>query len=95
MVLRFDQADGEPGLDSISMIILDQVRTAAADVLRIPLERITEASTPESVESWDSVEHLNLILALETQFGIEFEPEEIEQMKSIGEIARLVESKAG
>ncbi len=77
------------------MIILDQVRTAAADVLRIPLERITEASTPESVESWDSVEHLNLILALETQFGIEFEPEEIEQMKSIGEIARLVESKAG
>ena len=95
MVLRFDQADGVPGLDSISMSILDQVRTAAADVLRVPLERITEASTPESVESWDSVEHLNLILALETQFGIEFEPEEMEQMKSIGEIARLVESKAG
>ena len=44
---------------------------------------------------WDSVEHLNLILALEMQFGIEFEPEEIEQMKSIGQIALLVESKAG
>ena len=76
------------------MSILDQVRMAAADVLRIPLERITEASTPESIEIWDSVEHLNLILALETQFGIEFEPEEIEQMKSIGQIATLVESKA-
>lgn len=76
------------------MSILDQVRMAAADVLRIPLERITEASTPESIEIWDSVEHLNLILALETQFGIEFEPEEIERMKSIGQIATLVESKA-
>ncbi len=95
MVLRFDQADGVPGLDSISMSILDQVRTAAADVLRVPPEKITEASTPESIERWDSVEHLNLILALETQFGIEFEPEEIERMKSIGQIARLVESKAG
>ena len=95
MVSRFDQADGVPGLDSISMSILDQVRTAAADVLRVPPERITEESTPEDIESWDSVEHLNLILALETQFGIEFEPEEIERMKSIGKIALLVESKAG
>ena len=76
------------------MSILDRVRMAAADVLRVPLERITEASMPESIESWDSVEHLNLILALETQFGIEFEPEEIERMKSIGQIAILVESKA-
>ena len=95
MVLRFDQTDGVPGLDSISMSIFDQVRTAAADVLRVPPERITAASTPENIESWDSVEHLNLILALETQFGIEFEPEEIERMKSIGQIALLVESKAG
>lgn len=77
------------------MSIFDQVRTAAADVLRVPPERITEASTPEDIESWDSVEHLNLILVLETQFGIEFEPEEIDRMKSIGQIALLVESKAG
>ncbi len=95
MVLRFDQTDGVPGLDSIFMSIFDQVRTAAADVLRVPPERITEASTPENIESWDSVEHLNLILVLEAQFNIEFEPEEIERMKSIGQIALLVESKAG
>ena len=95
MVLRFGQTDGVPGLDSISMSIFDQVRTAAADVLRVPPERITEASTPENIESWDSVEHLNLILVLEAQFDIEFEPEEIEWMKSIGQIALLVESKAG
>ena len=95
MVLRFDQTDGVPGLDSISMSIFDQVRTAAADVLQVPPERITEASTPENIESWDSVEHLNLILVLEAQFDIEFEPEEIERMKSIGQIALLVESKAG
>jgi acyl carrier protein len=77
------------------MSIFEQVRTAAADVLQVAPEKITESTTPEEIESWDSVQHLNLILALETQFGLEFEPEEIEQMKSIGKIASLVESKAG
>jgi acyl carrier protein len=77
------------------MSIFEQVRTAAADVLQVAPEKITESTTPEHIESWDSVQHLNLILALESQFGLEFEPEEIEQMKSIGKIASLVESKAG
>ncbi len=77
------------------MSVLEQVRTAASDILQIAPEKITEASTPEQIESWDSVQHLNLILALETQFGVEFEPEEIEQMKSIGKIATVVEAKIG
>jgi acyl carrier protein len=77
------------------MTVLDQVRTAAADVLQVSPEKITASTTPEQMENWDSVQHLNLVLALETQFGIEFEPEEIEQMKSIGKIAALVEAKTG
>ncbi len=77
------------------MSVFEQVRTAAADVLQVAPDEINAATTPEQIESWDSVQHLNLILALETQFGVEFEPEEIDQMKSIGKIASLVEAKAG
>jgi acyl carrier protein len=77
------------------MSVYEQVRTLAADILQVAPEQITEASTPERIESWDSVQHLNLVLALETQFNVEFEPEEIEQMKSIGNIASLVETKLG
>jgi acyl carrier protein len=77
------------------MSVLEQVRTAAADVLQVAPEKITEESTPQEIEGWDSVQHLSLILALETQFNVEFEPEEIEQMTSIGKIASLVEAKAG
>jgi acyl carrier protein len=47
------------------------------------------------VESWDSVQHLNLVLALEEQFGIQFEPEEMDAMKNIGAIAGLVARKNG
>ena len=62
---------------------------------RFRRRRLPASTTPEQMENWDSVQHLNLVLALETQFGVEFEPEEIEQMKSIGKIAALVETKAG
>jgi acyl carrier protein len=36
---------------------------------------------------------LNLVLALEEKFGIQFSPEEMEQMQNIGETVALVESK--
>jgi acyl carrier protein len=77
------------------MNVYEQVRTVAADIFQVAPEKINEASTPEQIEGWDSVQHLNLILALETQFNVEFEPEEIEQMKSIGNFASLVETKLG
>ena len=75
------------------MNVLDQVCSIAGDVLHVPVAKLSAESGPESIESWDSVQHLNLVLALESQFGIEFEPEEIDQMKSIGKIAALVERK--
>ncbi len=93
LVVRFKQTGSVPGLDSLLMNVLDQVRSIAGDVLHVPVAKLSADSTPESIESWDSVQHLNLVLALESQFGIEFEPEEIDQMKSIGKIAALVERK--
>jgi len=54
---------------------------------------ITAASSPETIETWDSIQHLNLVLALEEKFGLQLSPEEIEQMKSVGEVIKLVEGK--
>lgn len=69
---------------------LDQVRGIAADVLSVPVEAISAESSPETLENWDSVHHLNLVLALEEKFSREFSPEEIDQMRDIGKIASLV-----
>jgi acyl carrier protein len=71
----------------------DQIRTIASDIFGISAEKITPASTPETIETWDSIQHLSLVLALEEKFGLQLSPEEIEQMKSIGEVIKLVESK--
>jgi acyl carrier protein len=37
------------------------------------------------------MQHLNLVLAIEEKFGIQLEPEDIEQMKNIGAVAAVVE----
>jgi len=45
------------------------------------------------VESWDSVKHLNLMLALEEEYGFQFLPEEMDEAKSVAHLARLVAAK--
>jgi acyl carrier protein len=69
----------------------EQVRNIASDIFGIPLEKITAESSPETIENWDSMQHLNLVLAIEEKFGVQLDPEDIEQMKNIGAVAALVE----
>jgi acyl carrier protein len=74
--------------------ILEQMRTIAADVLSVSRASVGAESSPETPESWDSVRHLNLMLALEEKFSIQFSPEEIGAMHDAGGIAAVVQSKA-
>lgn len=69
----------------------EQVRSVASDIFGIPADKITAESSPETVDKWDSMQHLNLVLAIEEKFGVQLEPEDIEQMNSIGAVAALVE----
>jgi acyl carrier protein len=75
--------------------ILERVRGIASDVLQVAPGSLSAESSPQTVESWDSVQHLNLVLALEEQFGVQFEPDEMDAMKSIGAIAGLLTKKNG
>ena len=72
--------------------VLSRVREIASDVLEA---EVTPDSSPETIESWDSVHHLNLVLALEGEYGFEFLPEEMDQAKSVGSLALLVAAKRG
>jgi len=71
--------------------MFDQVRSVASDIFGIPADKITAESSPETIENWDSIQHLNLVLAVEEKFGVQLDPEDIEQMKNIGAVAKLVE----
>jgi acyl carrier protein len=73
--------------------VFEEVRNVASDIFGIPADKITAESSPETIENWDSMQHLNLVLAIEEKFGVQFEPEDIEQMKNIGAVATLVEKR--
>ncbi len=72
---------------------LNQVRGIASDLFVIPAQQITANSSPETIPAWDSTQQLSFVLALEERFQIQLSPEEIEQMRSIGAISRLLEGK--
>ena len=69
----------------------EQVRSVASDIFGVPEDKITAESSPETIENWDSMQHLNLVLAVEEKFGVQLNPEDIELMKNIGAVAKLVE----
>lgn len=68
------------------------LRTVAS-VLGISEAKINDDTSPDSVESWDSVAHLNLVMALEEVFGTSFTPEETMDMTSVKLIRLLLEEK--
>jgi acyl carrier protein len=77
----------------LTLTILDQVRGIASDLFSVPVERITPETSPETIEAWDSIQHLNFVLALEEKFNFQLSPEEMEQIRSVGEASKMVESK--
>ncbi len=70
-----------------------QIRQIAADVLNVPLERVTRETSPQTVSNWDSMQQLNLVLALEAQFGITLDPQDIDKIRSVGGAIDVVRAK--
>ena len=55
--------------------------------------RISREMTADDVASWDSLRHIQLISAVETEFGIRFKLREVVSMKNVGDLIDLVHAK--
>lgn len=53
-----------------------KLKKVLADVFKIEVAAVNEATSVDTVERWDSLNHLNLILALESEFGVSFSEEQ-------------------
>ena len=51
---------------------------------------VTDATTADDIEAWDSLEHINLIAAVEQEFGIKFNMGQVVSMKNVGEMADII-----
>lgn len=57
------------------------------------LDTVDETCSQTTCEKWDSMGQLNLVVELESEFDVTLEPEEIGEMKSFGDIIRILKSK--
>ena len=55
---------------------------------------VNENTTSDDIEDWDSLEHINLIEAVEQEFHMQFQMKEVSGMKNVGEMAEIVASRA-
>ncbi len=54
---------------------------------------LTPQTTADEVEGWDSLSHVNLIMAVENRFNIHFKQKDVMSFRNVGDLARGVESK--
>ena len=50
----------------------ERIKNVMSLVFELPIKDISKNSSPETIETWDSLKHMNLVIALEEEFKIEF-----------------------
>ncbi len=73
-------------------LVVGRIEGLVAQVLQIPEANIKDSLAMAEVEAWDSLKHMELVVALESAFDIQFTFEEIVAMQSVQEIKRVVGS---
>lgn len=73
--------------------ILNQVTQVFIDTLDEDNITLTESTTADDVEGWDSLTHVQLVVAVEKKFKIRFAAKEIQSWKNVGELVNSISSK--
>jgi acyl carrier protein len=73
--------------------LLTRLEPVFRDVLDNSGLRLSRETNASNLEGWDSLAHVNLVFAIEQEFGVRFTLEELEHLKTVGDIIGLMERK--
>lgn len=73
----------------------EKVCEILSQVMGVRSEELNDDSSPDTVENWDSLRHMNLILALEEEFEVQFTDEQIIDMMNVKLILLILEEVRG
>ena len=74
--------------------IMEKLNEIFQDIFDDDTLVITENTTANDIEDWDSLEHINLVSAVEKAFGMKFRMQEVSGMKNVGEMADIIAARA-
>ena len=69
------------------------LRDIFADVLEISPDEVTPDLGVGTAENWDSFRHLQVILALEGEYGVQFDPQKIAELTTVSKLQTELEAK--
>ncbi|MEG0091026.1 MAG: acyl carrier protein [Oscillospiraceae bacterium] len=75
--------------------IFEDLTVIFRDIFDDDTIELTDATTAEDIEDWDSLEQINLLVAIEKKFSIKFKLEDVSHLANVGDMANLVAKLVG
>ena len=76
-----------------SQQVPSSLRELLADIFEIEPEEITPDTGVGTIDSWDSFRHLQAILAVEGEYGVQFDPQRISELTTVSKLQAELEKK--
>lgn len=77
------------------MSVEDRVRQVVADVLGLPVDRIGLETSHQDVDGWDSLNVINMMMAIESEFAVELDADDAGRLVSVAAIVDVVRERIG
>jgi len=71
----------------------ERIKNIMSIVFNVSIDEINDKSSPDNIVSWDSLKHMQLVIALEEDFGIHFEDDEIIELLNLALITLSISEK--
>ncbi len=73
--------------------ILEQLNGVFRDVFRDPTLSVQRATMAADVPGWDSLRHIDLVVAVEDEFGVRFKSSELGKLDNVGALVDLLRGR--
>ncbi|MEL6124763.1 MAG: acyl carrier protein [Pseudomonadota bacterium] len=73
--------------------IFDALSELFLDVMDMDEVDLSEATTADDIEEWDSLSHVRLVVSVEREFGVKFTNADIEGFKTVGDLVSSIMAK--
>ena len=68
----------------------ERIKDTMAAVFNMPVKKISNASSRDNIKNWDSIKHLQLIIALEEEFNVTIDEEHAAEMLNYSLIQNII-----